>query len=313
MSKKIHLIILPIILVSILALFSLYGCDGAGGPGGAAPTATPGAADGASLNQQQLAQILGDSVNSYENLNTYRFDMDMDILMDVTGGAQSGKVTINSKISGVAKVATNEKQMNAEMSMNLEGIGEQSVSYEIYQMADWLYINIATPGMGEQWVKMPATVTAMETFNMDPISQQFGPLNSPLKIEYLRSEVVDGQDCYVLGITPDTQALAEWLNEQETGNEETDWQDLVNYADVFKEFSYVCYVTKATNYLKRLTVNMTMEFTAEEAGESPETFDKMTMGITMDINLYDHNASITITLPDEAIDAAEVSEDMFSE
>jgi hypothetical protein len=316
MSKKIHIIILPAILVSILAIFSFFGCGGGGTAQNGTNTIPAEGITVGDLNQQQLAQILADSVANYDKLTTYKFDMTMDMLMDVTGGTQSGKVTMNTKTNGAAKVAANEMQMNTEMTISMEGAGEQdsseSISYEVYQMADWLYMKLSVPGVGEQWMKLPATDTAKETFNMNPIDQQLGPLDSPVKIEYLRSEVVDGIDCHVLAVTPDMQALAEWLTAQETGGEDTDWQDLVNYSDVFKEFSYVCYVTKETNYLKRLIVNMVMEYTAEEAGESPETFDKMTMNISMDMNMYDHNKPFSITLPDEAANATEVSEDIFT-
>jgi hypothetical protein len=162
--------------------------------------------------------------------------------------------------------------------------------------------------MGERWTKTRNTAAAEEAMNTDSISQQLGPLESAIKIDYLRSEGVDGQDCYVLNVTPDMKALAEWVGQQARGSE-TDWQDLVNYADVFKEFSYTCYVAKANNDLKKLTVHMVMNYTAAQAGVSSSDFDKMVMEIGVDMKIYDQNTSFVITLPDEAASATEQSLD----
>jgi len=302
--KMAKIILLPLLLASILALFSLYGCTGTG------TISTTGALqDG--LSQQQLEQILSDSLENYENLNTYKFDVDMDILADISGGIQSGKMTIISKISGVTNVASQQMQMKMDMSMSAYGSGEQNIAYDMYILADWTYMRMEIPGMGEQWIKMPTTDELMESYNTDVVDQQLQPLDSPVKIELLRYEDVDGLECYVLSITPDMDELMQWVSEQQGTSEDVDWEELATISDVFKEFTYVCYIAKDSNLLKKMVVDMVMEFTPEQAGASTGDFDTMMMEIRMDMYLYDHNEPFSINLPDEAENAIEMSEDMF--
>ncbi len=316
MSKSIKTIALPLLLVLIVSLFSFYGCTGAGiTQGGAATTTAQGATAGESLSQEQLEKILSDSVVNYENLTTYRFDIDMDITADVSGGDQSGSMSIFTGMSGAANVITNEMQATMEMFMDYEGMGEESGSqnldYDMYLLTDWLYMRISMLGTGEQWMKIPMSPALAEEFNLNTVDEQMEPLDSPVKIEYLRSEEVDGLDCYVLSITPDMDELAKWLNEQAAVSGGVDWQGLVDYSEIFKKMSYICYVTKESNLMKRMVIDMVMDYNAEQVGDYSGEFDTMLMNIKMDMTLYDQNKPFTIILPDEAAGAIEVSEDMF--
>ncbi len=75
--------------------------------------------------------------------------------------------------------------------------------------------------------------------------------------------------------------------------------------------SYICYVTKESNLMKRMVIDMVMDYNAEQVGDYSGEFDTMLMNIKMDMTLYDQNKPFTIILPDEAAGAIEVSEDMF--
>jgi aminopeptidase C len=107
--------------------------------------------------------------------------------------------------------------------------------------------------------------------------------------------------------------LTKWLSEQQgTGQGIIDWADMANLSDIFKKTEYVCYIIKDSNLLKRMVVNMLMDYTAAQAGVTTGEFDKMTMNISMDMNIYDHNMPFSITLPVEAENAMEVSGDTFA-
>lgn len=276
MSKAIRIILIPLLLGAILGLFSFYGCGGGGGETtqpvagggetiqpGAGATSTQETTSAGELSQQQLQQILTNATTDFQQINTYKFDMDMDVIADVTGGSQSGKMTITATVSGAFNVVTNESQMTMEMAMDAEGMGEadmsESLTYDIYALADWLYMKMSYGGT-DQWLKVVMSPELSEMLGLNTVEQQIEPLDSPAEIEYLRTESVDGVECYVLSVTPNMAELAQYLSEQNTGAGDMDWEDLVN-SDVFKEFTYDCYIAKDTNYLKKIVVNMVMDFT----------------------------------------------------
>jgi hypothetical protein len=138
MSKIVKAILLPVLLATILVLFSFYGCGGGGTLPSGTASAPMGGTPAAELNQQQLEQKLADSLASYEELNSYKFDMEMKMFADVSGGAEPGKMDITSKISGAINMALQQMQMKMDMTMDTEGISQpnQNMSYDMYIMPD---------------------------------------------------------------------------------------------------------------------------------------------------------------------------------
>jgi hypothetical protein len=312
MSKATRIILLPLLLTIILALSSIYGCTG--GVIQSGTSAAPGATGETSLSQQQLEQIIADSLTTFKSLNTYKFNMNMDMSMTASGGKEPGEMTIKTKADGA--MDTSSQQMHMNMSMSMEGgpevqVGPQEMAYELYVLSDYIYMNFNVAGMGNQWLKMPVTDEVSAKFGLNLASQQMGPLESPVKIECLRSESVDGIDCYVISVTPNLEKMGQWLMENQRTTEGIDWGNMVKISDMFKKMEYVCYVAKDSNYLLKMVSNMVFEFNSEQAGLGAGEFDKMTMEISADMKLYDHNQPLSITLPDEAANAMEVSEDML--
>ncbi len=312
MPKALKYILSPLVLLVILALPSFYGCGG-----GETTTTTPAwvTIPVEQLTQQQLQQMLADSIDKYEKLNTYKFNIGMDISTNVTGGLNPWTSLLNSTMSGGTNIGDEQTQMTLEMTIAMTGMGqdnqEQSLSYDIYAMPDWLYMNMSISGLGEQWLKVKMSSSLKDLLNLDAVEQQMQPLESPTKIEYLRTEQVDGIECYVLSVSPSSVQLAEWLKGQNVNTGKTDWENLVNNTDVFKNVSLLYYVAKDSNLMMRMVMNMTIELSAAEAGASSTEFDNMSMILITDMKLSDHNQPFSVTLPDEASSATEVSEDIF--
>ena len=308
--KTAKIVLLPLILVSIIALFSFSGCasDGAEPPG-----TTSAIQDG--MSQAQLDAILAESITNQENINTYRFDLDMDMITDIVGGYEAGEMTILTRSHGATNLASNQMQISMEMSLSMEGFGEESgsqdLNYDMYIYPDWTYMRMEVPGMGEQWMKMPTTEDMQANFNTNMVDQQLEPLESAVETELLRYEEVDGVECYVLSIVPDMEELMQWVSQQQGSTQNVDWQDIAMVTDAFKKLTYICYITKDTSMLKRIVIEMEMEFTPEQAGVSASDFDTTTMIIDMDMKLYDYNEPFSIDLPDEAENAIEAPAGMF--
>ena len=300
-----------LLLTVVMSLFSFYGC------GGGTATVSWAGIPAENLNQQQLQQMLSDSVSNYKNLNTYKFDMATDTITDVIGGSNPWTTTLNTKIGGATSLASEQTQMKLDMSIAIasESLGQtgevQSLTYDMYAMTDWLYLKVTITNMGEQWMKVPLSSELKDLLNLNTVDEQMEPLDSPTKVEYLRTEKVDGIDCYVLSISPNADELAQWLSEQDTNSGIMDWQSLVNVSDVFKNFSFLCYIAKDSNLLMRMVIDMVLEYTAAQAGDSSSDYDTRTINLKMDMKLYDHNKPYSLTLPDEAAGAKEVSEDIF--
>jgi hypothetical protein len=201
------------------------------------------------------------------------------------------------------------------MSINMEGFAEQNGSqdftYDVYMYPDWVYARMEVPGMGEQWMKMPTTEELEVSFNTDTVNQQTELLESALELTLLRYEDVDGEECYVISVVPDMAEFMGWVSQQQGSTQDIDWDQMSMIADIYKRFEYTCYITKDTNMLKRIVVEMEMEFTPEQAGVSSSEFDTMTMIMNMDMKVYDYNVPFSIDLPEEAEDAIEASDDMF--
>lgn len=301
--RTVRIALLPILLMSITALFSITGCatDGTG-PAESLPEG---------ISQQDLEEILYDATTNYALLNTCKFDMDMDISTKIIGGSTPGEMTIHSRIGGGMNKSSQQMQMNMEMSVEGAGLGSQDVYAEMYIFPDLTYMKMEVPGMGEQWVKMETTEDLAAALNTQAVDQQMGMLESPLKVEYLRSESVDGLDCYVLTITPNTDELADWINQQNTGADDIDWGEMADITSLFKQLSYICYVVKDTHMMKKLILEMEMEYTSEQIGDYSADFDTQNMYIYMYMNLYDHNQPFSVTLPDEAEDAVEMPDYMM--
>lgn len=307
--KGLKLVILPLILVSVIAPFSFSGCIGDGGTGGVTTPIQNG------MSQSQLEALLAESIANQESINTYRFDMDMDMITDIIGGFDAGKMTIFTKSNGATNLASNQMQMNMEMSLVMEGFGDdsgsQDLNYDIYMFPDYTYMRMEVPGMGEQWMKMPTTEDVETNLNADMVGDQLGPLESAMELELLWYEDVDGVDCYVISIVPDMEEFMEWVAQQQGSTQDVDWEEMGMVTDAFKKLEYLCYITQDTSMLKRIIIEMEMEFTAAQAGASASEFETMTMIIKMDMKMYDYNEPFSIDLPDEAQNAMEVSDDMF--
>lgn len=300
MLRRVKIMALPIIIAAIFMVLSFPGC---GGNGAGSEETVVG-----ELTEQELKDVLADSLLATANADTYAFSMDMDMDIEVKGGSEAGKMEISMKADVVANMADEEMQMDLDMSMegDMEGMegGSQVISAEMYVLDGWMYMKMKMAGMDEQWVKMLATEDVMGTFNMDIVDQQLAPLESMVDIGFVKYESVGGSQCYVLKIVPDTAVMKEWLDQQQMTTGTAEWDELM--ADMFKELDYRLWVTKDTKQIRKLKMIMSVEMNAEQVGMSGADFDIMTLYVDLEMEIKDYNKPVSITLPDEAEDAIEM-------
>jgi hypothetical protein len=262
------------------------------------------------MSQAELEALLAECTANQESINTCRFDMDMDIITDVVGGNDAGKWTVFTRSNFAVNLASNQGQMYSEMSIEMEGFGEegivQDVTYDAYMYPDWIYYRMEVPGMGEQWMKMPTTEELEVNFNTDMAHEHLGLLESAAELELLWYEEVDGEECYVLSAVPDMEKFMQLVAQQQGSTQDVDWEEIATFTDVYKKFEYYCYITKDSRMVKRIVYEMEIETTPEQAGASENDFDTMKITMSMDVKYYDYNEPFSMDLPDEAQDAMEV-------
>ncbi len=304
--------VLPLILLAaVLVTFFFTGCNSY-----TKPTMPWTGIPPENLTQQQLQDILSVSLQYHDHLETYKLYMMTNINTDVVGGSNPWKTTLNTGIAGAKNVAEDQTQITLNISINMVGMGqtgeEQNILYDMYALDDWLYMNMTSTTLGSYWIKVQRSSELEKTLNLNTAKQQIKLINSPSSIEYLRTEEVNGVECYVLSISPNKSELANWLDEQATSSENLDWQNLVNDSSAFKDFTLYCYLAKDSYLIMRMTTNMVIELSSAQAGANPSDFDTMKMSLNIDMLLYDHNVPYTLTLPEAAASAEEVSSDIFS-
>jgi len=274
------------ILVLSLALilsFTLVGCAGG------------------ELTQEEIDRII-DNVTSAQ-YDTVTLDMDMSMTVKVEGGPEPGEMTMVGDGTGAMDMASREMQMTMNMTMDIPEIGEQEMATEIYLVGGWMYMKMSIPEMGEQWMKLPLTEEMWQ--QQSQIDQQIELLKTAVEIKSLPDEAVNGTDCYVFQIVPSMEALGELLSQQALGMEGMDFGQL-NLADLFKEMSVKEWIAKDTYRVMKAEVAMVLEMRPADVGATEADFEKMTMDINVGERLYDYNQPVSITLPQEALDAPEM-------
>jgi hypothetical protein len=304
MGKSKKYIVLPLVL-AVLLLGLVAGCRE---KETATPTATPTTAS-SEFTQAQMKEILVDTISATKNARTFKFFMNVTMAMEATGGTEAKQINVDMTASGAHDQENKNMQMNMDINVESPEIeeGAQNMSMAIYIYEDNMYMKMDMPIIGEQWVKMPVSDKAMAAYDSDMVGEQLKMLETPGEIKFLKYETVDGSECYVFQITPDMHKIMEWVGQQQqiTGAE-LDTEDIGNLSDVFKNISYLVWVARDNNLLKKIDASMLMEFDAAQFGEKGGDYDNMNMNMNMGMRLYDYDEPVIIELPEEAKDAIEM-------
>jgi hypothetical protein len=313
MVKSAKTILLSILAVVITAGLLFSGCSNTAATTTTAAVHPSTTVPGVSLSpaeQLKYEQALDTAATGLANLDTYQYEMTLNMDMQISGGDQQGALLIKTTSTGGVNKTAGETQLGMAVSMEGDALGDagpQTVSYDVYLLKDWAYMRLEAAGIGEQWMKTP-TSGLDESFSLNMAEKQTAVLDNPTTVKYLRTEKLNGVDCYVLSIEPTMEEMAKWYNEQGSNQ----LADDVNYGDIIKSFSIICYITANTNLLAKMTMNMTMSFTAEQADLASDSFDKMDADVLMELIIHDHNKPFSIVLPEDAAKAVEVPGETFS-
>lgn len=302
MSKVLKIILLPLLLVSILSLPIAIGCNGNGDSGSS------------EFTKAELEEIVADSVVIVNTANSYKFDMDMEMFMDMEGGGEDGTMNMDMSAEGAFDLKKMEMFMAMDMYMAMDigfDMGSEDMSMEMYLVDDYIYARMEMAGMDDDWMKMEASDYAMEMYGLNMLEEQIAPLESIGELEFLRYESVNGKECYVIKIIPDMDAMMDYLGDQGMDDLGMSWEELDMIYEMFDELSYTCWIEKDTGYMAKVNAYIMMEVSGGDFKDLVGVSGKMTMEMTMNMAMYDYNEPVDIVLPADAEDAIETGSYMF--
>ena len=76
------------------------------------------------------------------------------MVMEVVGGSDPGKATINEKASGQIDMTSKAMSMTMDMSADMPESGNQSYTIEMYMADGYIYMKMPSAVGTEQWIKM---------------------------------------------------------------------------------------------------------------------------------------------------------------
>jgi hypothetical protein len=303
MGKVIKTILLPLLLVSVLSLTVVLGCND-----------EKNEASG-EFSQAELEQILADSTLLINQVDSYKMNMEMDMFMDIEGGGEQGSIDMDMTMEGAVDQKSLDLYMLVDIYMAMDMGGSQEslddIAMDMYLKDEYIYMKMSIPELGEEWIKMPATEENMSDWNMNMVEQQMLPLESPLELTFLKYEKIKGSECYVIELAPDMAKVMEWLGEQELADLGFSWGDIDAISEIFDKLTYTCWIDKETKYMKKMTAYMLIKMDEDIVEDLSGETGNITMDMTMNIEMYDHNIPVSIVLPDEAENAMEMDDFIY--
>ena len=249
-----------------------------------------------------------------ENIDTYKFDMDMTQKILISN--ETGEMEMTTLSTGNGVVDNINKKMKLEMTMTMEMPEKAEMPDTMEMKMDMYFINntmytkmdLGIPELPTQWTKMEMPGGYEESWeSQNQVDQQMELLNVS-EVELLEDEKVNDVDCYVLKLTPDIEKYWGIMMKQEGMSElMQNLQQNVSFdiGEMIKEMSLKYWIAKDTKFPMKTEMQIKMVMSSEDLN-IPETEEKFTMTVDQRTNMfsYDYNKPVTIELPKEAESAA---------
>jgi outer membrane lipoprotein-sorting protein len=254
----------------------------------------------ACAKEPSAQEIIDGVFESYDNVKTYKFDLDM--TMDATGEAEGESLEHNVMMNNSGTLDLENMQMQVDLSA---GSGDEMISVESYIIDGMMYIRPEAPGEKSMWMKQEAPIEVWERMSASSGIENYKELLRTAQVEVIGSEKVEGVDCYVLQLNPEMAELYQTAMDPVGGIGQAGMlppvpEELLE--EMFNSFSVKQWIAKETHFLMKVEIDMTIESTPElmeYLGEEGET----SLDITISFLAYNYNQPVTIELPPEAEEA----------
>ena len=245
-------------------------------------------------------EIIDGVIESYENIKTYQFDLDM--TMHATGEAEGEAPEHTVIMDNSGTLDLENLQMKVDLSA---GSGEEMMRLESYIVDGTMYVKPEAPGEQSMWMKQEAPAEVWERMSASSGIENYKELLRTAEVEVTGSEKVEGVDCYVLQLNPEMAELYQAAMEPAGGIGQAGMlppvpEELLQ--EIFSSFSVKQWIAKDTYFLMKVEIDMAIASTPElmdYLGEKGET----SLDITINFQAYNYNQPVTIELPPEAEEA----------
>jgi len=279
--------ILAVVLLLVVLSMSGFACGGEGLEVG--------------MSAEEI-EIRDETIVAGAELDTYQLDgvMTMNMLMTIDGETFVASMLVD--MDGAIDKSNAEMYTDMDIIMKMTGEEDIEMSMGMYMVDDWIYIGMDMFGTDMMWLK--TWMEAGDWYEHDIVTQQLDIL-SDIEVELVGTDTVGGIECYVLDVMPDIEEL--WAMMEFMGAEAGLPPEL-DLEDVITDYAVRQWVAKDTYFTLKTTESLTMVFTPESFGISPELVGEfyVTADMAIVITLHHINEPVTIELPPEAEDAVEV-------
>jgi hypothetical protein len=263
---------------------------------------TPTAEEVAELPTAQ--EIVDGVIESFDNIRTYQFDMDMTMDMASEVGGEALERTVTMDNSGTLDLEN--RQMGANLTMNVVAPGkdEEVMGVVMYIIDGMMYAMPEAPGEEPTWMKEKVPAEAWEMMEGTSGLEDYKGLLEAAQVEVLGSEKVKGVDCYVLQLTPNMAQL--WQTAMQPGGagrgEVLPAVPEEFLQEVVRSFSVKQWIAKDTYFLMKVEIDMAVESNPELMGY-PDEEGEININLTISLLAYNYNQPVSLELPPEAKEA----------
>ncbi len=263
-------------------------------------------------NSSALKDII---LSSTVKPETYSFTLDVNQrieIANITGINKTESQTISTRTFGVAALNLTAKAMKMAMAVLSVPEGQEesasALATEIYLLNDTMYMKVDS-----NWTKIILVGPSLDTLwkQENEIERQKEELNNST-VTLLGNESVNGIDCYKIKVIPNLKAYSAieeanniGIQGSETGPSTTSH---LNLSSLFNNtnISEIMWISKETLLPVKVDISMNMTLSPEELGLPAKKAENLKMAIdTSEIIMFSgFNRSISITLPDDAKNAA---------
>ena len=240
-------------------------------------------------------EIVESVVNYLKNITTLEFEANLKV--DVTGEEDGETIdtSMSAKMAGMVDIASRDGKV--DMNVTVESPGEAAIEadMEMYFIDDTMYtfMEIAALGNISMWVKtdVPPEMHGQMTQVEDQVD-----LLKLSKVKFTGTEVVAGKVCYVLELTPDPDALWEFISQRldAAGAPLPGIEEGTVIREILRSYSMKQWIASDNFLLRKAEMNMEIEY------------EETIVDITMSLMVGDYNQPVDIELPEEAGNAIEI-------
>ncbi len=251
-------------------------------------------------------EIIDGVIESFDNIRTYQFDMDM--TMDMAGEAEGEALEMTVTMDNSGTLDLENVQMRADLTMNMNMVApeedEMEMGVEMYIIDGMMYAMPEAPGEEPTWTKEEVPAERWEILRGISGLETYKELLETAQVKVIGSEKVKGVNCYVLQLTPEMAQLWQTAMGGVSAGGVLPPVSEELLEEVFRNFSVKQWVAKDTYFLMKTEIDMAVESTPEfmaYLGEEGE----VTIDLTMSSLAYNYNQPVTIVVPPKAVEATQ--------